>query len=281
MLSIVILSTVVTFRQVPAVNAQTVHEGGWKTDSFANLGVADGYVETDSQGVEWWYAKLEKNSQYSAVDTVGYDPRNELFLSYTFRDNDAHGYFAMPVGWRYVETAYTSTQYVIAITLPQPSPQTIRRAGTARYSVVAKTISGTPQPVTLTVINPPPDSIVAWESSNILTPEVSGTSASFTITTFNTPSSTYTFFISGASNEVTAQSPPATLTVASPEDTFPYVLQVQSSPISGIPTSISEGYGGDFGVTDFAIQRSSPFEVTLTASSTVAAFQFSSCSSME
>ena len=269
------LSTVIVLRQIPAVNAQTTHEGAWKTDSFADLNVEDAYVANDSQRVEWWYVKLTKNSEYSVVDILGYNPQNELFLSYTFRDDDTHGYFTMPVGWRYVETVYVSTDYMIAITLPQPSPQTIQRSGTARYSVVVKTISGSPQPVTLTVVNPPPDSIVTWESSNIVTPDASETLVSFTITTFNTPFNTYTFFVSGTSNEITVQSAPATLTVASTED-FPYVLQVHSSPINGVPISMSEDYSGDFGVTDFVMKRSSPFEVTLTASSTVGAFRFSS-----
>ena len=104
--------------ETPVTNAQTGHEGTWKTVPFEDLEVVDGYLKTDSQGVEWWHAILRKSPEYPLVDIVGYDLYDNLFLSYTFRDNDIHGYLSMPVGWRYAEAAYTSTEYAVVITRP-------------------------------------------------------------------------------------------------------------------------------------------------------------------
>jgi hypothetical protein len=93
--------------------------GSWKITPFEYLEVGTNFVEKDAQGVEWWYAMLKKKSQYSSVDLIGYNPNNEVFLSYTFRDDEFHGYFGMPVGWTYEETAHitgVATSYTSTFT---------------------------------------------------------------------------------------------------------------------------------------------------------------------
>jgi hypothetical protein len=99
-----------------------------------------------------------------------------------------------------------------------PSSQPTSQGGSATFSFTVTTTSGSPQPVTLSLLNPPVGiGTLSWNPGSTITPSTSGTQVQLTIpTTCSTPAQAYSNLqISGSGGGASGSSSSFTLTVTS------------------------------------------------------------------
>ncbi len=138
--------------------------------------------------------------------------------------------------WVYTGSMTVSAQPSFQFTISTPSSQSVLQVGSATFSFVVTTNSGTPQQVTLDLLNQPLGTTISWSQTTVV-PSTSGTNVQLTIqTSCGTVAQTYANLqITGSGGGNSASSSNFSLTVNTSSSCQPlsFDFSIVVSPSSG------------------------------------------------